>query len=541
MSTNPDKVLVNARWEFVWSYVHKIALVALAGLGFLALGWLGGRSDRYVKRWTLDAASVKAVADEGSQIVKAATQTNDTATAALAEATRAIDVVAAGLEEKPLGPYASKTEVITALEQRVDAHIWGTGMASIRNRIEPATGSPSVELDRIIAQEEAWVRARIAAAHAVIAAAAPKLQKSNDKVAPWESMFDSSRPYYVIFQIIWFALLLMSVLCLSMLALTLFAALPFTSAESYWTKRITEILGGVVPGAVAKVAAPMLASALIAGAVVAPAMYATAPGGISRETAQIRERIERQERQTINNVEGAKTDQTINQYGGDVNDWVIYDNSLSQTTFNTRMGDLDRSVRVLPGRVDRRVQTTLDLFIQRLPRNDAALADLTAAYTRLSERVGVVEDGVAQNLDLTENTFTAVGRVAEDQRTFRTEFENAAEGITASQQQLHELSSGDRLQAIEADGRSYFLRSFGPTHFHVGPVVAETFLARLGGRFADREFLDALQAQKPMDRWAFETMLRNEMAGRHFTAAEIDDFMTAHFDQLLNVTALRRS
>lgn len=590
----PQEALRRARWQFVGSYIHKIVIAGVAVAAFSTLMWLGDQGSQYAaaknrSEWSLSHDTVQLIVQEANTIVNTAaiehppsesTAQQDVRAEALADAADVIQAVGLGLRRREQRTLGSREEWIAALEEQVDAHIWGLGTGNLERRRKASQSATdrnaSQDLERIVRQEQAWVQARIAASHALIRAAsphaAPKIKppaeegsaSSNDlatgdtETPRWQTMFDSKHPRYVIFQMLWYTLLLLAVMSISYLLLILFAAIPGTPAESYWTKKITEILGGSAPGFAAKAITPLLGSALLAGAVLAPTTYATAPGGLSREgAAELQSSMHPGVTVSDTDIEATtvNTSVTFNEEYRSLMRfrWIQID-GLDEETFGLRIEALEKELkREIPAGVEGALAPDLAAVRRGIAGVSGQVAQVSADQRVIAGEVQLIHDDTGTIRPWADSTNRNVGTVLARQGELDGAIGRAKSAITATQTEQDALITNDRVQFVEADRRGFFLRTFGLTLFHVGPAVADGMARTLDPKgecslpdtapmpaCARVLAIQAMTDEPPADRWEFEARLRDQLTGRKLDQSQIDTIVDEELGRLLRVSALRR-
>lgn len=562
--TAREDALWRARKKFFGSYVHKLLIVTVALAAFRAVTWLGQKSDKYASDqtagWALSDATVEGVADEAARIVTAATiDARRKAKAPLAEQTtkaaddednqligdakHLIEAVRVSLLGQPERPLKSRAELVTAIEERVDAHIWGQVTLGLDERLH--TSKPE-DRERVVREAQIAAQARISAAHAMVEASVPSKATGAPTPPDWQQMFDAKKPFYVIFQIIWYALLLIAVLSISYLLMILFAAIPGTPAESYWTKKITDILGGAAPG-VAKAITPLLGTALIAGAVLAPAGYATAPGGLSRHETVVRER-------TIDGTTRVDNSQTIR-------DERKIDNSVGDTVyrvdtvFDQRLNAMElRLVEV----IGKKAPLAPDLEpLRRATVQVARNVDgVSHRQWRLEQEVGLIRSHTEQTLPIAIQAGATALDVHKAQQLLVGQVTKAESDIGTEQAAQNKILTNARLQSIEADTRGFWPRNFGTTRFHLGPAIADGMSKSYDPegtcdkrkRDGEPRTLGCQTVQAIRAMVAFDPASRGEFRDeliRQLDTAGLDEtarnaFLDEQFNRLLLLSALRR-
>jgi hypothetical protein len=568
----PKEALRKARRQFAWSFAHKIAIAAIAIIAFERLAWVGRASDTHAKkrtqRWVLSRVEFSTIvaeannitqdvsANTGPKIISPSSKIPPT-TPEMA-AIRAIKDVQNSIIGDPQ-MFATRDELASALKKRVDARIWAIGTNELA---EELVAKPhSKDLEKMVREKEAWIRARSAAAHTLIDAGSVRItaaDSNNASESMWKKMFDSSTPYYVIFQMLWYSLLLIGVLSVSYLLLILFSALPFTNLESYWTKRITDILSSA---AGVRIAAPLLGSAVLAAAIVAPTMGQTAPGGLSREETTIRQATVYGAR-TTTNIEGSQTTTNIegSQTTTNVDARNIH-NGLGDQAFKDAVANLTRAMTL---RVPQKVGDELRPLIMNT-RTDLRgitrqMVDLVTTQEIMASDLAIARAKALEAADAAQKALAKATELDKAQTAMQSSLSESGTKISAVQARQDELGSNLRLQTTQTDERNVWARAFGPTMFEMTPAVIDAMTIRLDPTGDCSRKPPAVVTSPPppvpqqclqiaalgemqrmtdeMYSWEFDDVLLAALKANH--VADPKAFINKHLGRLLQLSALRR-
>jgi len=396
-------------------------------------------------------------------------------------------------------------ELTAHVQHLADAAIWVDHTTEVEklkkeyvNESKKPTADKQPDINGVFANrlagEETRTRARVAAAHARIEAAVTQISRKNDALL--SRMADEKSSLHVLFEIIWYALMIVGVLGCSYLLMNLFTALPFTSIDGEWTKRIEDILRSATPGAARAIAiAPLAAAAVIGGTVLTGATYATVPGGVSREVVRHEQTIEN--RPTLN--EGS-----------------IYDYSDRST----------HSMPVEPGLKPHELSSALEQTTRRI--NGVTSANATSVSECVRDAAGKVDSVHVSVRDVgekAEGIELLAGAAA-------AHASNASAGITGvdaninarsnaivdEQTHQNEVRSNSLVRTAAVDERGFWRRHFGSTQYRIGRSVLDAMTAQMAAdKVAERDQLDVqialekMTALRPLGRRQFEAALKGAL------------------------------
>ena len=597
MNYSGDPLLRQVRKRIAISYGHKAVLFALAAFGFMSLHWLGGERKDYEKqqksRWLVTGKIRTAVERATGEPLCAAFEEQ-------------------AAQEDPAWcikntVYETREQLISALQDISEASAWArfravtsdahTKMQNAKMQNAKLAQDEYVRFADFVAHEETYAKALASAARKSVGARLAAMDLKPEK-PPEETLtvfeeliqptLDPGSDTHVIYQILWYASLLIGVVASSMLLVIVFTALPITTAEGYWTKRINELIEWRPGSAMRSIVAPLLAAPLLtaalAGGTLAGAAMATEAGGNARPPKDQRaqsdqgNRIPQSPKIELPKGDPPKTGEEKPPVPPDeVSERLdAIDESLAAlsraitngfTGVTGRIGDTEKTVVKRMGGVGSKVnnkvsQTAREVQHQiaelRQPVSETNLAtqatlkgvtDITPKVTETHQNVGTLSTRVKEH----------EYRRQEDTRDIR----GRAENIQATQLQQDKAAIRTLAQNAQRDPRGFLGRTFGPTLFKIGPLVIETMDARLGEskvpdaeRTAFRNALTAIQQQQRKGEHepkhgaetyrVFKAHLRTELLASgasvspEVSATQVEALIANHFSALVRICALPR-
>jgi hypothetical protein len=568
-----------ARKRVLSSYGHKILLVMIAVLGFETLTWLGELKGR---KWHLKSAPGELIRSAVSLAVE-----SDNPTLIPNEP---CDVVS-------LKSYRTREELTATLQAQAEACVWAGFRGTVdqvrrKNHVLDLKTDPEVNLERyenfakFVTQEANFATTKARSVRLYIGT---KLADGNsverDKYTPRKGTFyepilrnlgdlveptlSEESPTYVIYQILWYASLLLSVGASSMLFILLLTSLPITNVEGYWTKRIGEILERFPALASRGIALPLLAGAIGVGAVTGVAAE-TQPGGQSRDYETY--------------IGSSSWSQQIESWSLVINH-DDRDNISGPTILPPVTAEILDQLKTIDGRT-KKMGTTLGAATFKLDtisnQVEAARVDLSSARQTLK----AVGDQVADGMTLTEALSSDVSELKGSVNLAQLTFEQVHQVVDVTSKNIGshvKTTKGDTLQEVkrdeqqqetlfrtlaqsaESDPRGPIKRAFGRTHFYVGPAAK----AAMEARFRDLEkeptseeqalltVLDDMHKDvelRPLNSTRFKQQLRERLGkiiiptktpssssdARKLSSEQITLLMENNIRSLLRVCALSR-
>jgi|GEM_PF-3088652 len=449
------------RWTAFWSFAEKVFVVFVAIAAFKALTLLGTKSDEATKsrktRYKLDQATLCKLSSLADQIAAMP--------AAHDALSNAADHFSLETKQKVPDTFATPAEFAVAVERLVDIEIWKEYTTSIAASLIAKSPKSGEGRPDALANADARARGMIAASHALVESAVLKLPTESVKER-FGAMYDEDDPMHVMFEILWYASLIIGVLAASYLLLIIFRALPFTSIESYWTERVRDLVNRAAPGVATRsltgvaTLAPLAAALALGGTIIGGTSYATVPGGASRTTTVIHEHepltlnrdtyspeftFDFRHSQTVQPIDYEVIKRDIGAARDDVK-------SATRTALDQRLTDTDNRVEHVDGTIGR-------LIDQQLLIGDLAL-DAREAGRYSASKINDVSNKVTP--------VEAIGRTTSTMSVAQ------ADGAALDGEVL--------AQTAVADERGFWARAFGFTNFQVTPAVVDAFRARLGVR-----------------------------------------------------------
>lgn len=370
-----------------------------------------------------------------------------------------------------------------------------------------------------LAAADAQTRSRIAAVHARVEAKVIHLKEGDTSFL--SQMADEKSSLHVLFEIMWYALMIVGVLACSFLLMVAFTALPFTSIDGEWTKRIEEILKTAAPGAARAVAiAPLAAAAIIGGTVLTGASYATVPGGISREVMRREQTIENH---PVTNEGSPYYDERKYTQSG-IDEAVL----IRQLDFAT--GRINSTTQNHAAAVSACVRDVSAGVIEQVHGSAGAVLDKAEGI----ELVASAATGHASAArTAAETTADQTGRI--DRR-----IANDGESIDEEQQRQDGLQSHSIAATTAVDDRGFWGRNFGRTQYKIGAAAIDAMNARMSAekisesdQLAVHSALRAMTTVPPLNSSRFrEALARHGMP---------EPMITCYFRTLLHVSALPRN
>lgn len=530
--TDKEK-LREARKRVFFSYLHKSVLLAAAWGGFVALHWLGEQKDNFKdtqdKRWMVPVGLVGTVRQAAP---------------------------CAGESFLKQG-YATRSDLIAAVQEKSESCIrreLDSEARKIRGRIAEIEGKDSQDpedlktygnLWTILEKRETYARAKVLGERqhigAVLRYAELRDSWSRGKgfASSLRSTFDEESNTHVIYQILWYGVLIFALGAATLLLVIVLTALPITDGEGYWTKRIGEALDRL-PGTTKRtIAAPLLAATLGASTF-AGAVTETRPGGQAWNAPQVTVEAPRSGAPPVQApappIESpAEGDLRIR--GGD-----LY----------IQGGDLliegDRPIVVQPPKLEWKVvagpliaslNNRIDVVVKAAQDSDGRLQELEHNLSVLQQTSG---DMLACLNDL-RPVIERVEDVDRDMFLHAKASQDYADDVEGREERQAKTSTESLAQSTEVDPRGTFARNFLWTVYKVGPLVPRVMEARLDRVFGKAAFLAALQDMKreePMRSKKFLETIGKKLATHGLSQDQIRGLMNGHSRALLRVCALPR-
>lgn len=558
-------LLREARKQIALSYIHKIILFSVACFGFYSLDWLSDQKRAFDEK--------KLVVTDGIiNVVNDAAQTK------------------ACIERNEGKKFATREQLIAAMQDRAEACVWRdirstvdgvrVSMAEIASRKSLTKENLEIytRYANFIAREEAYAGIKAGAARQYVKAMltsrnfeAEEEKGNMRRGTTHERLSDLVRPtldeessLHVLYEILWYAVLLLGVAASSMLFVVILTALPITNGEGYWTKRIGEILDRAPSVAGRTIAAPLLVAAIGGGTLVG-AVAETQAGGQERPAMESGRSIDIPTPAPPKSP--AATSPPSPPTGGaspftyracDIYDAgnlnVLGELPPTPTTFEPaalleRLEKIDQSLRTLVDRTDR----TRGDIVAAIEHVGPKIDNLSQVGRDAKERIQHVQEAVDDTQKTATQIIGSVNSLAGDVKTTLHEHEHESVEAARSLQKLEKDQADAFLQTLaesaESDPRGPWGRVFGLTHFKIGPAVPRTMEARLGDKPSSEEtaFLDVIKTmrkEEPLNRWAFERRLRTKLGpkpdGLGLTEGQINALMKDHLNALLHICALPR-
>ncbi len=546
------------------SYASKATLVGLAVAGFWSFTWLCDQKETV--GWRVD----KTV--EGIVVGAVADINRGQPPCPIFGAARSFD---------------SRAELILAMQEQAEACVWKTYSEKVSSVGDSLVGGPtrspsSAEqladsemriryLGDLLARATALARVRAVAVRQRVAAnlfpvergagngsergpAAPKqtFEKSIRRAAADDS------PRHAIYEMLWYASLLLGVAASSFLLLILFRAIGITGGN--WTDKI---LAHATADGKTAIAVPLMA-AVLGGGALGIADAATHPGGYGphggRGPVTAAGPAGKPGQQGLPGQSGLPGAPGLQGQPGspgsgswtaggpsyDLRTWNLTDEFdapvVDLRPLERRMTEINRSAKRLVDDTSgfhRRVAALLPQLTARLEQH---LAQVEREAGRTNQRVAgltVAVAGLEQQLASdSQETADGLSAIAAQEKTLAT----AAPAIAASdQRQARSLG-----QAAEIDPRSFpfFRRLFGHRLYHVGPQVEDIMSASLpdtGSGTAIRNgvlaALHDMRGKKPCGRQEFLQLFQGKLKA-HLNPDLVQEVLQDHRRALLELCAL---
>jgi len=592
--TPEEKLRRRARKAVAMSYASKAALALIACLGFGALQWLGDQKVFEEKfretRWEVNpdvtavvqAAVVQAATDSAEMTAGMKSVPNSAAVKSASALPTVKTAIGASSCPGVLAPaatvrsFASREQLILAMQEQAEACVWASFRATVEvtsrkladvGKKPPARSEEFISFADFIAREAAVARVTARAARQHVGArlmSMPLTPRELDAYEPnangstWERLAawcsnkvqraaaeDSGT--HVVYEMLWYAALLLGVVASSILFVVVVTALPISSGKGYWTKRIAEILERVPTSGKSGIAVPLLA-AVIGGGTLAGAVAATQAGGQGRGVY---------ERAAIESVAASGSIQaggSLNYRGGDVNTVnrgaeeppflppVVHLDPISDS-----LSAISESIRKLVDKPPSANQAIAQAFSSATSRLDGV--ERTASET--SQRVAVLQQAVAdlrvelgRQVDSVEPLVAAVDALTSTVAQHEGEIAAAVRTVEESAERQAAASARNLAQTAQSDPRGFFARTFRGTVYQVGPLVPDLMAAFLEDTTdaraiaAMREVLQKMRDEGPAPRSVFETKLGEELRKRAPEHAEA--LLRSSRSALLKICALPR-
>ncbi|HET9225577.1 MAG TPA: hypothetical protein VFR31_02855 [Thermoanaerobaculia bacterium] len=511
--------------QVLFSYLHKLVLVAAAWAGFAALDWLGDQKTKYTEKlntqWQVSPAMGHTL---------------------LAPCPRD--------DRGEIPGFATQKEAIEAVQERAEACEWKRftirvmpfkqAITQLRSRGKLAEEDLKL-LTRYydqVAKEEAYARARAAGARKRVAAWLLNGGLKKERLEPTEetglarkiySTLNEDSASHVIYQLLWYGSLIFGLAASTLLGVLILTALPITDGEGYWTQRLGQIFERIPGTANRTIAMPLLAATLGAGTL-AGTVAETQPGGKAWTIVDQRE---------VRLVSGSEfsTDYTwlTTNYEGD--EYVF----PAWPTATPPWEEVTRPLEEIKEAVKKIEQKTVEAnkiigMIGNITTNveaaDLRLDDLESSVQGLRSTSGHI-------LNDLHDLQPVIERVEEtDKNAFFHTKANVAFVDDAEEREEEALA-----QSGEVDTRSAFKRNFLWTVYKVGPAVPRIMGERLEGAPEQKAFvkaLEAMQNEPARSSRNFKNLLRKHLDVQKLSEEQIEHLVDNHFLSLRKICTLPR-
>jgi hypothetical protein len=616
--TAHERRLWEARMEIGLSFLHKAAYVLLACIGFWALQWLGDRQadDEHYRRnqWEATSRVTGVVDDAVTEAAKSATSAPGGAqTLSAKQALKTLAPTSGASATCPTYPdseaparFGSREELVAAMQERAEVCVWAkfremTKAASLKledmGRAAPKPDDKDAFsiLAEFIgkADTHAFIAARVARQRVAAQLRSLPLKPRkfglcdernadetlcNDDPGKYKEAWFSGKmraasaddnQSHVIYEMLWYAALLLGVLAASILFIVFLTALPMTTAEGYWTKRVGQILERVPIPSKAGLAVPLLAAAL-GGGTLAGAIAATEPGGEGRdlyfEPRVVVATVPSQEPGTPiapapgpQGPQGPQGEPGASFFYPPVlygTEWTILpppasgSSTVDLTRIESALGSIGVSARGLVRETqaaNRIVEKASEAMASQLAGVKQAAEEASRCAAGLQQSVALIEASLKESGTSVVGLKETVGQMATTLATRQGEIAVMARAIQGLEDDRAKVSALALGQTSQLDQRNLFARSFRSTLYQVGPLVPSVMKGRLIDRATEDEakkVSDVLRAMRseepPLTREKFEEAFETRLGKAGLAPGRVEDLVSENMPSLRKVCALPR-
>ncbi len=581
------EMIWEARRQVLYSYIHKFVLVLVAFGGFGMMNWLGDRKEAHDNQKWKETPVIQGVMHDAVERLPPPEEStagrpalpDDGQDQAAAGKVEPIPAAACG------GPstkeFTTREELIAAMQARAEACVWAEFRGTIqqmRTKIAVIANEKSAsektlkdlkdykDYANFVTQEAAFAATRAKAARHYVGtmlanAELPPLPAStkttnililrdlDERIRP---TLDDKSSLNVVFQILWYASLLLGIGASSMLFVLILTVLPITNGEGYWTKRIGEILDRFPLGSRA-FTVPLLAAAAIGGSTLAGAAAETEVGGQARISSST--------------VEAPTWINTINSWSlveyGDVYNPTTLTSPVDLTAIAGQIEALDKNTTDLGKKVaatKREVVTAKRRIAAAMRLANSRINDVAITVHDADALLDQVQRTVTGTHVVANDIFACVNQVQTTMGSHTKATDAATQAVEGRENDQKETFSQTLAQGAAIDSRGFFGRTFGWTLYQVGPAVQTMMAARLDNlnptadKTEKKALLKAIKDMRggePLKRKAFRedlvARLMNPTENSNskgddlaLTPEQINRLMEAHFRALLRICALPR-
>ena len=592
------------RKQILYSYFHKAVLLVLAVGGFFSLIWLGQQKE------TFDKEKKVSVSDDVKQVVRNA--------AGVYVGDPLLTPGCDNFDEERT--YDTREELIAVMQARAETCVWAGFRATIENarakmaklrHKRPFTAKVQKDYDRyadIIQREQSFAATKVQAARLYVGTmlqsrdlSKPKQQTNAEpgetpqktsvvkagflgSIRAWagktlraftearligdgfkheiQPTLSDKSSSHVIYQILWYASLLLGIGASSMLFVLILTAIPITNGEGYWSSRMSKLLENFPSVSNRSFAVPLLAAA-IGGGTLAGAAASTEVGGQAHLS---------EERST-----------TISAPAW-IDSWsLVYTDAHTNlppvTPPYTELKDIAKAVDGVGSKAEsltNEVKTTGAKIADSLKKVSTSIDTLAKATQEFNLRVDIMQQNADNSradtgevLACLNDLKSGVGNLQEGFSGYVADSNNFSKEVSRREIAQETTVAESLAQGTERDPRNPLLRTFGLTLFQVGPSVITEMAARFGGveKAGPKEqvLLEALKRMReedlqneqhatcpdhgtgstkkycgPLNRWTFEKRLRAELWSALGNEDDVYFLMKRHFPALLRICALPR-
>lgn len=598
-----------ARKQALWSYLSKVGLVLLVVLGFRCLHVLGAEKETAdqcrVKVWTTNGDVLKVVDDAAQDAIESVPPPSSEPSTPLTPPgggkTEPVKEKKADSKADPSGctrhfkrktpeEFASPERLIATMQDRVEVCFWlkfGDIIGPSKEQLikvgksAPRESKEFAGLAEFISKAESYAgtAARVARKRVEVQLQGMELPSQSRKLSgsesngggpPQGSGWRASMARWlrdrigaisaddstdrVVYDLLWYAALVVGVISSSVLFLIFLTALPMTVGIGYWTKRMGEILDRLPPQSKSSALGPILATILGGGALVS-AIAATEPGGKDRASESDRsvivyptDLVDNEDplsdlwlSQAIDKrsyswyVEGAR--KSVRRSSGGLG--LIRD---SLDSIYTRFGELVDESQQANIQIAKALQK-IDEKTGREPRKDEGQSQAAQA---IQAAAATIHTDLVLGKDSVDQLSQAVLAVDSTLAGSNNKLAAAVDVVeTADMQQTNAVSKALG-QVGGVDPRGFFKRSFFPSLYQVGPQVERIIGARIDGTHEaafKTEILLALTAMRkvePVYSRRFKEAFKDKLTEAGLSDLKIECVLERHLPAILKASALPR-
>jgi hypothetical protein len=328
---------------------------------------------------------------------------------------------------------------------------------------------------------------------------------------------------HVVYEMLWYASLLLGVVASSILFLVVVTALPITGGEGYVKKGVDELLKRAPTSGKSGIAAPLLA-AVIGGGTLVGTVAATQAGGQGRGVYE-RASIESAARSSL-----IRAGDQVSYRGGDIDaafhsteEVELPPPAINLDPITDSLYTISESAGRVVGetrRANEKIAEVLRSALSRIAGQERAASETSRLLVALQQAVGIVQTDLGRHEDDATQLEQALAKLTSAVAEHEAEIAGAVQTVKEIEDRQADASARYLAQTAQRDPRGLFARTFSGTLYQVGPLVPSlmsTFLEDTTdpkARTAMLEVLHKMRGEGPFKGSEFESRLRKELHKR---------------------------